>query len=184
MVISAVSGIRNQIKLEGDRPLILVDLSVPSLFYGKNVLTLTDLQDYSMLNMANRLEELPKIDEIVEEGVQEFMIDHIKEQQNEIISRILGNVERVRETEVKKAKRELEKRNINVDKDIDEVLDVMSKSIINKGLEPLIKNIKVMVENDERRYINFLIDVFNYGHIPDDKTEEIKRKETPERSDG
>ncbi|BBG24549.1 glutamyl-tRNA reductase [Sulfuracidifex tepidarius] len=184
VVISAVSGIRNQIKLEGDRPLILVDLSVPSLFYGKNVLTLTDLQDYSMLNMANRLEELPKIDEIVEEGVQEFMIDHIKEQQNEIISRILGNVERVRETEVKKAKRELEKRNINVDKDIDEVLDVMSKSIINKGLEPLIKNIKVMVENDERRYINFLIDVFNYGHIPDDKTEEIKRKETPERSDG
>lgn len=184
VVISAISSIGNQIKLESDRPLILVDLSVPSLFYGKNVLTLTDLQDYSMLNMANRLEELPKIDEIVKEGLQEFMIDHIKELESEIISKILGNVERVRETEVKKAKKELEKRNMRVSKDVEEVLDIMSKSIINKGLEPLINNIKVMVENDERRHINFLIDVFNYGYLSNDKTKEIERKETSERSDG
>lgn len=39
-----------------------------------------------------------------------------------------------------------------------------------------------MIENDERNYINFLITLFNYGHISDIKTKEIKKQETTEGS--
>lgn len=182
VAISAISGIREKIELTDNKPKVVVDLSVPPLFAGINVLTLSDLQDFSTMNMANRLEELPKIDKIVDEGVNEFIEDYMKEIQNEIISKMLNNVEKIREEEVNKAKKELMKRGIELNTDIEEILDIMSKSIINKGLEPVISGTKKMIENDERNYINFLITLFNYGHISDIKTKEIKKQETTEGS--
>jgi len=184
VAISAIPGMPNRITIDSKKPIVLIDFSVPPSFQGENVLTLTELQDFSMINMANRLEELPRIDEIVNDGIREFISDYIKEDQNEIISKILNNVEKVREIEVEKAKKELRKRNVNVSQDVEEVLDVMSKSIVNKGLEPLINNIKVMVEKDERNYINFLIDLFNHGYIPDSKTKETEEQEASKGSHG
>ncbi|WP_338599783.1 glutamyl-tRNA reductase [Sulfolobus tengchongensis] len=171
------------IKLENKWNTLIIDITIPPLFSGSNVITLADLEKLSILNLRTREEELNKIDKIIDEGINEFIYDYKKEIYSEFVSKIMLRIENIRRNEVLRAYKELEKIGIT-DQRMKEIIDLMSKSMIKKSFQPLFDNIKNLMfnETDSINYINFLIDIFKDGDISYPKTKKIEEKQISERS--
>jgi glutamyl-tRNA reductase len=165
------------IQIENKWKTLIIDVSIPPLFSGNNVITLKELEKISLVNLKAREEEMKKIEEIVNEGIDEFIYDYKKEIYDEIIGIIMHRIENIRKNEVIRAINELQKLGIR-SQDALEIVDLMSKSMIKKIFEPLFSNVKDIVFNggDSINYINFLVNIFKDGNIPSNKTEKIKEK--------
>jgi Glutamyl-tRNA reductase len=99
------------------------------------------------------------------------------------MSKIMKRVETIRENEIVRAYKELEKLGIN-NQQVKEILDLMTRSIIKKSFQPLFDNVRSLVFDGENsiNYINFLIDIFKDGNIPIFETKKIKKKQISKRS--
>ncbi len=157
---------------------LIVDISVPPLFYGNNVITIEDLEKASHENLKMREEEINKINEIINERVNQFIYDYKKEIYSEFISKIMRRVEDIRRTEVNRAYKELQNIGIN-NEEVLEILNLMTNSMLKKVFQPLFDNVRTIIFNDEEsiNYINFLIDIFKDGNFSGDKTKKTEEKQ-------
>ncbi|AAK40526.1 glutamyl-tRNA reductase [Saccharolobus solfataricus] len=181
--VAFISIYHENLRLENKWNTLIVDITVPPLFTGNNVITLEELERISNLNFKAREEELAKINKLVEDGINELLYDYKKEIYTEFMSKIMKRIETIRENEILRAYKELEKLGIN-DQQAKEILDLMTRSIIKKSFQPLFDNIRSLIFNGENsiNYINFLIDIFKDGNISGFETEKIKEKQVSERS--
>ncbi|QGA67837.1 glutamyl-tRNA reductase [Sulfolobus sp. E11-6] len=176
--IAFISIYHENLRLENKWNTLIVDITVPPLFTGNNVITLEELERISKLNFKTREEELTKINKLVEDAINELIYDYKKEIYSEFMSKIMNRVESIRENEILKAYKELEKLGIN-NQQVKEILDLMTRSIIKKSFQPLFDNVRSLIfnEKDAINYINFLIDIFKDGNIPSFETKKIKENQ-------
>ncbi|MEM4884204.1 MAG: glutamyl-tRNA reductase, partial [Saccharolobus sp.] len=160
-----------------------VDITVPPLFTGNNVLTLQDLEIISMHNLTIREEEMKKIDELIDEGINELIYDYKKEIYNEIISKIMKRIKNITENEIIRAYKELQKLGIENEEAL-EILNLMTRSMIKKIFQPVFENIRngIFNKDDSINYINFLVDIFKDGTISNLETQKVKEKQADKGS--
>ncbi|AWR97346.1 glutamyl-tRNA reductase [Acidianus sulfidivorans JP7] len=157
---------------------LVVDLSYPSVFEGNNIYKLEDLQFISTQVAEKRSKEIIEAEKIIEESMGDFISDYEEIIYNQIVSQIMNTIEEIRKAEVERANKEIRKNN----EDVDEILDAMSKSMIKKIFSPMLLKIKDYIKTDEKNYINFILELFNYGKLPDNETKEIKKEQINKRS--
>ncbi len=155
-----------KINVEGENTII--DLSSPTVFQGKNVITMEKLQELSKEYLTQRMKEISYSRQIINKGVEEFIKDYENIRYNEIVSNIMSRMEEIREMEISKAVRKIN------DNNAQEILDAMTKSMIKRMFSPLLDKIRIALENGDTNYINYILELFNNGKLPDIKTEEIK----------
>jgi len=155
-----------KINVQGEN--VIIDLSSPTVFQGKNVITMEELQGLSKEYLAQRMKEISYAKQIISDGIEEFLRDYENIRYNEIVSNIMSRIEEIRETEISKAIRKIS------DNNAQEILDAMTKSMIKKIFAPLLDKIRIALENGDTNYINYILELFNNGKLPDIKTEEIK----------
>ncbi|MEM0373792.1 MAG: glutamyl-tRNA reductase [Sulfolobaceae archaeon] len=178
IVFSAINNDSN-LKYYLYGPKIIVDLSVPQVFYGDNVITLEGLKTLALLNIKKREEDLRKAEEIINKGFTLFIEDYKKVYINMFLSKLLSRIEEIRTNEVMRAMRELKK--AKNEEEIFRVIDLMSRSIIKKSFSPLYNNVKRLIESGELNYINLILEFFNNGTISNFKAEEAKKEQTIKR---
>lgn len=157
-------------------PKVIIDLSVPQVFYGDNVVTLEGLRTLALLNLKKREEDIKKAEELVSKGLNAFFEDYKKVYINSVISKVLSRVEEIRVNEIMRAMKELKK--AKKDEEILEILDLMTKSIIKKSFSPLYNNVRRFVENGELNYINLVLQFFNDGTVSNFEAEKVKKEQT------
>ncbi|MEM1599512.1 MAG: glutamyl-tRNA reductase [Sulfolobaceae archaeon] len=173
----------DNLKLENKWNTLIIDITVPPLFTGNNVITLQDLEIISMHNLTIREEEMKKIDELIDEGINELIYDYKKEIYNEIISKIMKRIENITENEIIRAYKKLQKLGIENEEAL-EILNLMTRSMIKKIFQPVFENIRngIFNKDDSINYINFLVDIFKDGTISNLETQKIKEKQADKGS--
>ncbi|ARM75990.1 glutamyl-tRNA reductase [Acidianus manzaensis] len=157
---------------------LVIDLSYPSVFQGNNVYRLEDLQFISSQSLEKRSKEITDAEKIIEESIDEFIIDYGNIKYNEIVSDIMNKIDEIRKEEIQRALKEI---NSNED-DINEILDAMTKSMIKKIFSPMLLKIKDYIREDEKNYINLVLELFNYDKLPSNETKTIKKEQINKRS--
>lgn len=156
---------------------LVFDLSFPPVFRGNLVYTLENLQTISSKILEKRIREIDLANKIIEESIPEFIADYENLKYDEIVSQIMSRIEEIRKAEVARA---IKKINSNPE-EVNEILDAMSRSMIKKIFSPMLMRIRDYVKNDEKDYINLVLEIFNYGKLSDIKTKEIEEKQANKR---
>ncbi|NON63588.1 glutamyl-tRNA reductase [Acidianus sp. RZ1] len=154
---------------------LVIDISSPNIFEGKNVITLKELEDFSSEMNKLRVMETWKAEKIIEEGLNELISDLANLKYDEIISDILTRMEEIRQKEVERALKELKKR------DAEDVLNSMSKAMLKKIMSPMLEKVREAVKNDETNYINLILELFDNGKLSHSKTKKITTEQANER---
>ncbi|MBW9140654.1 MAG: glutamyl-tRNA reductase [Candidatus Aramenus sp.] len=151
---------------------LLFDLSSPPVFKGNNVITLEDLQQLSSKYLEQRKKDIEVAKEIIRNSLEEFVKDYENMVYDDLVSELMGKIEKIRKEEVQRAAKKLN------DNNKEEILNAMTKSMIKKIFSPLLMKIRLALENNDINYINFILELFNNGKLPDVKTEEVKEQQT------
>ncbi|EWG07377.1 MAG: glutamyl-tRNA reductase [Candidatus Aramenus sulfurataquae] len=151
---------------------LLFDLSSPPVFKGNNVITLEDLQQLSSKYLEQRKKDIEVAKEIIRNSLKEFVKDYENMVYDALVSELMGKIEEIRKEEVQRAAKKLN------DNNKEEILNAMTKSMIKKIFSPLLMKIRLALENNDINYINFILELFNNGKLPDVKTEEVKEQQT------
>jgi len=137
---------------------LIIDLSNPRNVeeditnFGNIILkTLDDLKIITESNKIKRINEINKAEEIIEEEVEKFKIELWKLVGRSILKRIFIDAEEIRKKELEKAIKILD-----IDDEDYKILDVMTKSIVNKVLGPFVNKVYEAVYNGD---ISFLENV-------------------------
>ncbi|MEM3268717.1 MAG: glutamyl-tRNA reductase, partial [Metallosphaera sp.] len=117
---------------------VVIDLGSPSIFEGKNVYTLRDLEAVSQAKLEERRKEIDSAKGIIENGLREFENDCLDIIYDNFVSSFMSKVEQIRESEVTRALRVLE----TEDPKTKEVLDAMTRSMIKKIFSPMFENLR------------------------------------------
>jgi glutamyl-tRNA reductase len=173
IIFSAINN-KDNMRYYFSEPKLIIDLSVPPVFYGDNVITLEGLRTLALINLKKRENEIKRAEEIIEENINRFLIDYENSIVNEIISTVMGRVEQIRVNEIERALKKIMK--ANSIEEIKEILDLMSKSMIKKMFEPVYSNIREMVKKGEFKNINLILEIYSNDTISDIKTQKIKAK--------
>ncbi|AEB95960.1 glutamyl-tRNA reductase [Metallosphaera cuprina] len=152
---------------------VVIDLGSPSIFEGKNVYTLRDLEAVSQAKLEERRKEIDSAKGIIENGLREFEKDCLDIIYDNFVSSFMSKVEQIRESEVTRALRVLE----TEDPKTKEVLDAMTRSMIKKIFSPMFENLRRAVESNEVNHINLAVSLFSYGGISEDKAKEVKAEQ-------
>ena len=120
-----------------DRPLVIVDLAVPAdveraagEITGVRLFDVDDLRAGLDDAMSSRLREVPKVEAIVEEEVDEFGRRYRELEVEPLLSELRRQAEEVREREVERALRDLD----HIDPEVAERIDRLSRTLVTKLL--------------------------------------------------
>jgi glutamyl-tRNA reductase len=146
---------------ERDRPLLIVDVSVP-----KNVAdavreiplvsleTMDGLQGVAAENIMKRRSEISKAELIVNDEIARMDAEHLEDRADKIIGEISRKAAAIREEEVSRAKARAETANI------DEVLEDVSRAILSKMLADTYERIRSSSINGESGVVDAAKDLF------------------------
>ncbi len=157
-------------QVEASEASLLFDLSSPPVFKGDNVVTLEDLQELSSKYLEQRKKDVEIAKEIIRESLKEFVKDYENIVFDELVSEVMGRIEKIRKEEVQRALKKLNESNK------EEILNAMTNSMIKKIFSPLLMRIRLALENNDTNYINLVLEFLSDGKLPDVKTEEIEEK--------
>jgi glutamyl-tRNA reductase len=151
------------------RPLFLIDIAVPrdiaaevSDIDNVYLYNIDSLKELSQNHLSDRLKEAEKARIIIEEELKQFSQFLRELSMNPLIEHIVEKAEIMRTRELDKALRKLN----NVDDDIVQAMDALTKTITNKLVHSHIALIK---ENNDAT----LMDIYRrYFHFEDDKNED------------
>jgi glutamyl-tRNA reductase len=120
-----------------DRPLVVVDLAVPSDVEhgaadveGVRLFDVDDLRAGLDETMASRLREVPKVEKILEEEVESFGRRYRELEVEPLLSELRRRAESIREREVERALRDLG----DVEPEVAEQFELLSRSLVKKLL--------------------------------------------------
>jgi len=137
---------------------LIIDLSNPrnveediNKFNNIILKTLDDLKIITKSNKIKRINEIRKAEKIIEEEMEKFKIELWKLIGRSILKKIFIDAEEIRKKELEKAIKILD-----IDDENYKVLDIMTKSIVNKVLNPFVNKVYEAVYNGD---ISFLENV-------------------------
>ncbi len=120
-----------------ERPLVVVDLAVPAdveraagEIAGVRLFDVDDLRSGLDDTIASRLSEVPKVEAIVEEEVEEFGRRHRELEVEPALAALRRQAESIRQRELERALRDLG----DVDPAVAERMDVLSRTLVTKLL--------------------------------------------------
>jgi len=120
-----------------DRPLVIVDLAVPAdveraagAITGVRLFDVDDLRAGLDDAMSSRVREVPKVEAIVEEEVDEFGRRYRELEVEPLLTELRRQAEEVREREVERALRDLD----DIDPEVAERIDRLSRTLVTKLL--------------------------------------------------
>ncbi|MGC9104902.1 MAG: glutamyl-tRNA reductase [Thermoprotei archaeon] len=142
----------------------VVDLGVPPVFEGPNVVTLAEIEKRAQLEKLKRAFELKKAEELIESYAKEFITKFEKFSDSRALSALMGRVEEVRKQEVERALWELKKLGIEGD-EVREILDKMSMSILKKVFDPFFKVYYSSSQTEKEMILNVVRKVFSSGNV-------------------
>ena len=160
-------------KIRLSNPKLVIDLSVPKVIEGENVITLEDLREISEKILEAKKASFRKAEEIITIELENFKNEIIKYNQNRLISSFMRKIENIREHEVERAYEEILK-HIDDKEEIKSILDKMTNSMLKKIFSPVFENIRK--NEDVANYINQIFEILDNGNISNSKTKEIEKK--------
>ena len=144
-------------RVEGSR--IVVDLSVPPVFVGENVVYLEELREIAERNADSKKEEVRRAEGIIREE-EEALARRIQQLlADTYISRIMNRIEGIRGREVKRAVSMLEHRGVQRDVSLP-ILDGLTRSIINKTFYRVLEDIRILTYQGDMDHVEYLLSVF------------------------
>lgn len=145
--------------------LLIFDLSTPRnvdirVYNLSNIelKTIDDLRIIAEENKRRRLEEIHRVKDLIREELESFKASlkiHIAE---EIMKNIFLRAEKIRRKELERAIKIL-----NCDKNVEEVLEAMTKSIVKKVLSPMVEKIKNAALNGKFDTLKSISEIFSEG---------------------
>jgi len=159
-----------KVKLNG--PKLVVDLSLPAIVEGDNIVTLETLKSLSAQIMERKMGEIEKAKKIIEAELDKFNREIETYNLNRLISIFMSKIEEIRREEIKEAMNVLAKKEHPEMNEISEILDKMSSSLLKKVLSPVLEDIRKTPNRMD--YLNYLIEVLGNGNVSDSKTEKTK----------
>jgi len=154
---------------------LIVDLSVPPMFSGENVVTMDDLREVSREAAIQREGEVVKAKEIIANEVNDFALQYLNYRSKNYVAKIMWRVEEVRRRELERAVKELAKLG-EVTPEMRQVLEDMSNSIARKSMQPVFEKISALLREGQENYINFLVDTLVNGDVSHSQTEKVKEE--------
>jgi|ECHhosMinimDraft_1075155.scaffolds.fasta_scaffold00022_28 glutamyl-tRNA reductase len=176
VIFSAISY-PNRLKLEG--PKLIIDLSVPPVFEGQNVVDLDELRRISSINAQRKRGEILNAEKLVLEELERFSSEYLRVIYNRLVSAFMSRMEQIRKREMERALRELAKSGKVDDKTV-EVLNAMTRSILKKSMEPVLSEIKKRIREGKINSAEELIQALGgpSGVFPSIKAEEAEIEPT------
>jgi len=160
-------------KIKLPNPKIVIDLSIPRIVQGENVITLDDLKALSEKVLETKKISLKKAEELIPKEIENFKNEIIKYNQNRLISSFMKKIEYIREQEIERAYEEILK-HIDDKEEIKIILNKMSNSMLKKIFSPVFESIRK--NEDMANYINQAFEILNNGNISNSKTKENEKK--------
>ncbi|BAB65173.1 glutamyl-tRNA reductase [Sulfurisphaera tokodaii] len=160
-------------KINLPNPKLVIDLSVPQIVLGNNVITLENLRSISDKIMETKILSLQKAEELIHIEIENFKNEIIKYNQNRLISKFMKRIEDIREAEINRAYAEILK-HANDKEEIKNIIDKMTNSMLKKIFSPLFETVRK--NEDMANYINNIFEILSNGNISNSKTEEAKEK--------
>lgn len=153
------SAINHPSKKRADGPRMVVDLSVPPVFVGENVVYLEELKE-----MAERSAESKKQEVLMAEGIIREEEETLARKMQELladkyIGKIMNRIEGIRHKELKRAVSMLEHRGIQRDAYLP-VLDALTRSIINKTFYRVLEDIRILTYQGDMDHVEYLLSLF------------------------
>ncbi len=132
----------------GGRPIYVIDIAVPRDFEGSigemDGVFLHDIDDMNVLadrNLDKRRAEIPKAESIVEQELESFVTWRNSLDATPLIKKIRERVEKIRDLELSRHRKRF-------CRDDREQLDLLTESLVNKILHPLMGHVRDWTEND------------------------------------
>ncbi|BCU68284.1 glutamyl-tRNA reductase [Sulfolobales archaeon HS-7] len=174
-VIFSAAPVGRDIKL--DSRTLTIDFSVPPSFVGDNVITLDELRDISERNYSLRKTVLGEAERILIEEEENFTKEILDEIYDSYISTMMQRIERIRRSQVDRAKSELMKKGVSSPY-VFEIIDVMTRSITQKAMDPVFQKLKGMIMEGNLTMAEEITKIFGEvnGGISDSKTEKTEKK--------
>ena len=160
-------------KLRLPNPKLVIDLSVPNVIEGENVITLEDLREISEKILEAKKASFRKAEEIITIEIENFKNEIIKYNQNRLISSFMRKIENIREQEVERAYEEILK-HINDKEEIKGILEKMTNSMLKKIFSPIFE--KIRKNEGIVNYINQIFEILDNGNISNPKTKETEKE--------
>ncbi|BFH73238.1 glutamyl-tRNA reductase [Sulfurisphaera javensis] len=154
-------------------PKLVVDLSIPTVVEGNNVITLENLKTMSEKILELKKISLQKAEQLIQIEIENFKNEIIKYNQNRLISKFMKRIEDIRESEAERAYLEILK-HIDNKEEIKNIIDRMTNSMLKKIFSPLFENIRK--NEDMANYISNIFEILSNGNISDPKTEKTEKK--------
>ncbi|BCU70380.1 glutamyl-tRNA reductase [Stygiolobus caldivivus] len=161
-----------KIRLEG--PKLIIDLSIPNIAEGRNVVTLETLKAISNQIMEKKMTEIEKARKIIENEIEKFRKEIDTYNLNRMISLFMSRIEEIRKEEVQEAINVLVKQGSISEDTVSEIIDKMSSSLLKKVFSPVLEDIRKTPNRME--YLNYLIEVLGNGNVSDSKAEKTKKQ--------
>lgn len=160
-------------KITLPKPRLVIDLSLPSIVTGSNVITLENLKLLSEKILESKKISIEKAEELIQKEVENFKNEIIIYNQNRLISKFMKRIEEIRENEIERAYTEIIK-HLDDKEEIKNIMDKMTNSMLKKIFSPLFENIRR--NEDMANYISNIIEILSNGNISNFKTEETKKE--------
>ncbi len=144
------------------RKLVIIDISTPSnvapdVEQIDNVIVkrIDDLRALAEENLRKRMSEIPKAEAIIDEEMELFRKLLKRMIGDTVVGRIMERMEEIRRYEVERALRAL-----NINGAGRDVVEAMSRAILNKGMRPLIVYAKEAAEKGDYQALRVICEAF------------------------
>ncbi|MEM3795622.1 MAG: glutamyl-tRNA reductase [Thermoprotei archaeon] len=148
-----------------DGPRIVVDLSVPPVFIGDNVVYLEELREVATKNAESKKEDVHRAEVIIKEEeealarrLQQLLADRY-------ISRIMGRIDGIRKREVERAVSALKLKGVDPTL-ASPILEALTRSIINKTFYRVLEDIKILTYQGDMEHVEYLLSLFDGDSTP------------------
>jgi len=156
VVFAAIYSLR-QVEVSGPR--VVVDLSVPPVFIGQNVVYLEELREVASKNAEAKAAEVKRAEDIIREEEDKLARQLQRHLADSYISKIMGRIESIRAEEVRRALRVLQNRGVDTNVSA-EVLDALTHSIINKTFYRVLEDIRLLTYQGDMEHVEYLLSLF------------------------
>jgi len=126
---------------------------------GVELHNIDSLKDISRENMMQRMAEAARVEEIIAEELQLLRAKYKRKEAEELLARLYSQAEQIKEQEVRKAMNKLSARH-TLGEIEQQVLNDMSRSIVNKILAEPTKSLKSAAERGDVEILKSLIELF------------------------
>jgi len=151
-LIVKAKHLEEAVKINNHR-IIIFDLAVPRNVdeiirskFNAEVYTIDELRAEAEENLKMRIQEIPRVEDIIEEEIQKLQMKISKLAEKQKVKEIIGSLEEIRRRELERALRKLK-----VENGIEKVMNLFSKALTKKISRELLKIISS--EQDKREDI-------------------------------